>query len=220
MTKHGTLRAWNFRSTASLVDGCGWFDVSRNGKKLVYRNGMRLRVIDAGEKPSGSSGHPRKTGWIDLGRVKVAIEPQSEWEQMFREAWRLQRDQFWTEDMSEVDWSHVHDRYFPLINRVSTRSEFSDLMWEMQGELGTSPPRIRRRLPAPATLRQGYLGAALTWDAGAGGYRIGDFVVGDPWDMPPFVAPGRPGCQVRGRRDSGRQRAAGGRGDEGRWNCW
>ena len=26
----------------------------------------------------------------------------------------------------------------PLLDRVSSRSEFSDLVWEMQGELGTS----------------------------------------------------------------------------------
>ena len=198
--EHGTLRAWNFKEyrSESLVDGCGWFDVSRNGKKLVYRNGMRLRVIDAGEKPSSSSGHPRKTGWIDLGRVKVAIDPQSEWEQMFREAWRLQRDQFWTEDMSEVDWSHVHDRYFPLIGRVSTRSEFSDLMWEMQGELGTSHAyEFGGDYRPQPRYTQGYLGAALTWDADAGGYRIGDFIMGDPWDMRHSSPLADPGVKVR-----------------------
>jgi len=32
----------------------------------------------------------------------------------------------------------VYDRYLPLVDRIATRAEFSDLMWEMQGELGTS----------------------------------------------------------------------------------
>jgi tricorn protease len=31
-----------------------------------------------------------------------------------------------------------HDRYLPLVDRLASRAEFSDLMWEMQGELGTS----------------------------------------------------------------------------------
>ena len=79
-----------------------------------------------------------KSGWLDLDRIKVSVIPGVEWRQMFREAWRLQRDQFWTPDMSQVDWLAVHDRYLPLVDRVSSRSEFSDLMWEMQGELGTS----------------------------------------------------------------------------------
>ena len=61
-------------------------------------------MISAAEKAPSDSGPGRKSGWIDLSRVKVSVHPQSEWEQMYREAWRLQRDHFWTEDMAEVDW--------------------------------------------------------------------------------------------------------------------
>ena len=135
----GELRLYDFKEykAETLLENINEFGLSANGKKLIYRSGNQLRVIDAGVKPP-SGGAPRKSGWINLQRVKVSIDPQSEWEQMFREAWRLQRDHFWTEDMSQVDWQTVYSRYFPLIERVSTRSEFSDLMWEMQGELGTS----------------------------------------------------------------------------------
>ncbi len=139
-SESGSLRVYNFKEYRgeNLIDGVNWFEVSRDGEKLLYGSDRRIRVVAAGEKPPSGSGHPRKSGWIDLTRVKVSVDPHSEWEQMFREAWRLQRDQFWTGDMSEVDWHSVYLRYFPLIERVSTRSEFSDLMWEMQGELGTS----------------------------------------------------------------------------------
>ena len=57
---------------------------------------------------------------------------------MLREVWRLQRDHFWVEDMSGVDWHAMFRRYAPLLPRVATRGEFSDLVWELQGELGTS----------------------------------------------------------------------------------
>ena len=57
---------------------------------------------------------------------------------MLREAWRLQPDHFWTADLSGVDWPSVLDRYLPLVERVATRAELSDLIWELQGELGTS----------------------------------------------------------------------------------
>lgn len=197
---YGTLRAYSFKDfrSESLADGVGWFELSRNRKKLLYRSGNRLRVIDAGEKSPSGNGHPRKSGWIDLSRVKVSIDPQSEWEQMFREAWRLQRDQFWTEDMSEVDWGHVYERYFPLITRISTRSEFSDLMWEMQGELGTSHAyEFGGDYRSQPRYAQGYLGAPLAWDEDAGGYRIGEFVVGDPWDLRHSSPLADPGVDVR-----------------------
>ncbi|MCX6047223.1 MAG: PDZ domain-containing protein [Chloroflexi bacterium] len=194
---YGILRAYNFKEykLETQADNVNAFDLSRNRKKLLYAFGRRLRVINAGEKAPSEGGHPRKTGWVDLHRVKVAVNPQAEWEQMFREAWRLQRDHFWTEDMSQVDWQTVYQRYFPLIDRVSTRSEFSDLMWEMQGELGTSHAYeyggdYRQLRPYYG---QGFLGTTFTWDAAAGGYRVGEIIVGDPWNKratSPLAAPG------------------------------
>ena len=40
--------------------------------------------------------------------------------------------------MSGVDWEGVYRQYAPLLERVATRGELSDLIWELQGELGTS----------------------------------------------------------------------------------
>ena len=198
----GALRLYNFKEYKSetIAEDVSWFQLAENRKKLLYVSQRRLRVINAGEKPLSETGSYRRTGWIDLHRVKVSLDPQSEWEQMFREAWRLQRDHFWTEDMSEVDWQMIYQRYFPLITRVSTRSEFSDLMWEMQGELGTSHAYEYGGDYRPRPYyRQGFLGANFTWDAAANGYRIGELIVGDPWDIKstsPLAAPGvdiRPG---------------------------
>ncbi|MCB0045436.1 MAG: PDZ domain-containing protein [Caldilineaceae bacterium] len=183
--ERGALRAYLFKEykTETLVDNMSWFRLARNREKLLYGQGSRLRVVKAGEKPPSGGGHPRKTGWLDTGRVKVSIDPQSEWEQMFREAWRLQRDQFWTADMSSVNWQEVYRRYFPLIQRVSSRAEFSDLMWEMQGELGTSHAyEYGGDYRARPYYRQGYLGANFAWDGAAGGYRVSDIVQGDAWN--------------------------------------
>lgn len=192
----GALRAYDFKEYRSetLADNVISFAVAANYKKLIYWGRGQLRVINAGDKAPGGGGASRKTGWISLGRVKVSIDPQSEWEQMFREAWRLQRDHFWTEDMAEVDWQTVYHRYFALIPRVSTRGEFSDLMWEMQGELGTSHAyEFGGDYRARPYYGQGFLGTDLTWDADAGGYRVGELILGDAWDTgtnSPLAAPG------------------------------
>ncbi|MGL4651705.1 MAG: S41 family peptidase, partial [Caldilineaceae bacterium] len=183
-TQLGTLRAWSFKDFKSevLVDRVGWFDLSRDRKKLIYGSGRRLRVISAGDKPNSDSGHSRRTGWVDLSRIKVSVDPLAEWQQMFREAWRLQRDHFWSEDMNSVDWHAVFDRYFPLIARVSTRLEFSDLIREMQGELGTSHTYEVGGDYRPAPYYGlGFLGATLAWDAQRGGYRVAAIAPGDPW---------------------------------------
>ncbi len=192
----GTLRAWNFKDYRSelLVERVSWFDLSRNRKKMVYSSGRRLRVLNAGEKPGSESGPSRRTGWLDLSRIKVTVEPLAEWQQMFREAWRLQRDHFWSEDMASVDWHAVFARYYPLIARVSTRLEFSDLIREMQGELGTSHTyEVGGDFRLPPNYGVGMLGARFRWDAEGKGYRVEELVAGDPWikdGHSPLVGPG------------------------------
>src|SRR5579884_3245130 len=89
-----------------LIENVNDFTLSRDYKWLLYRSRQRLRVLKAGEKPPREGNdHPgRESGWLDLSRVKVSVQPEAEWKQMFAEAWRLQREHFWDEDMSGIDW--------------------------------------------------------------------------------------------------------------------
>ncbi|MFG1999531.1 S41 family peptidase [Spirillospora sp. NPDC048911] len=181
------------RHLASKISG---FWVSRDGGTLLYRVGQRLRVVPAGDDvPDGDAPGP-STGWIDLSRVKVSIWPEGEWCQMFREAWRLQLEHFWARDMAGLDWYGVYDRYKPLVDRVNTRSEFSDLLWEMQGELGTSHAYERGGAyrPQPA-YPLAYLG--VDWAVETGLYVIAGIVRGDPWDPEATSPLNRPGVDVR-----------------------
>ncbi|MCB0193185.1 MAG: PDZ domain-containing protein [Anaerolineae bacterium] len=166
-----------------VVSGLNGFDVNRKRDYLIYLSGKNIRVLKAGEKPdNNASGYNKKSGWIKLSRLSVEINPPQEWIQMFREAWRLQRDHFWSEDMSSVDWQSVYQRYYPLVERVSTRAEFSDLVWEMQGELGTSHAyEIGGDYRRPPRYTQGFLGADFEYDAKVDGYRFTHIVQGDTW---------------------------------------
>ncbi|MCX7924545.1 MAG: PDZ domain-containing protein [Fimbriimonadales bacterium] len=183
----GTLLMYDFTTakTETLASRVNDFTLARDHKTLVYRSGKRLRVIPAGQKADEKheqSPPSRESGWIDLSRVRCAVIPTREWQQMYREAWRLQREFFWSADMSGVDWQKVYDRYYPLLERVATRGEFSDLMWEMQGELGTSHCyEFGGDYRQPPQYSVGLLGAEFEWDEAAQGYRITRIVTGDPW---------------------------------------
>jgi len=181
----------------ALVPGVSGFAVSRDLSTLVYRSGKKVRAITAGEKPPEGEGvddNPgRHSGWIDLGRVRVNIDPAAEWRQMYREAWRLQRDYFWDAGMSDVDWQLVHDRYLPVLERVSARSEFADLMWDMQGELGTSHAYEQGGdYRATPSYGLGFLGADLVLDR-SGRWKVERIVRADHWSPElgsPLEAPG------------------------------
>jgi tricorn protease len=199
----GTLEQYDLaeQKKETIVNGLNSFEISADRNAVIYRSGKHLRVIKAGEKPDNTAkGFIKKSGWIDLRRARVEVNPPDEWQQMFREAWRLQRDHFWTEDMSQVDWQQIYERYYALIDRVTTRAEFSDLMWEMQGELGTSHAYEfgGDYRPSPH-YHQGFLGADFEYDPESGGYRLAHIIQGDSW-LEKFDSPlnrlgvnGRPG---------------------------
>lgn len=198
----GVLEAYDFaeQKLETLVDGVTSFEVSMDSKTLIYQAGNRLRVIKAGEKPDNKagSGPSRQSGWLDLGRLKIAVLPGAEWAQMYRHAWRLQRDQFWTEDMAGVDWQAVYRRYWPVLTRVATRSEFSDLMWEMQGELGTSHAyELGGDYKPEPDYYQGFLGADLNYDEATDSYHVERIVRGDPWEEGITSPLGGPGINVK-----------------------
>jgi tricorn protease len=196
----GTLWLYDFdeHTQEVLVSGVSSFGLSRDSATLIYRAGNRLRVLKAGEKPKNGNGPGRESGWIDLSRIKIPVNPGAEWRQMFREAWRLQRDQFWTPDMSQVDWLAVHERYLPLVDRIASRSEFSDLMWEMQGELGTSHCyELGGDYRPEPEYDQGYLGADFAYDTGRDAWHLARIVQGDVWDEKTDSPLNKPGINVK-----------------------
>lgn len=183
-----TLHAFDLKTqqTETLVRGITAFQLSGNRRQMLYRAGNKLRVVKAGQKPDENAAKEppgEKSGWIDLSRIKISVTPPLEWAQMFAEAWRLQRDHFWNEEMSKVDWERVYRRYRPLLDRVSTRGEFSDLTWEMQGELGTSHAyEIGGDYRPDPQYPLGFLGADIDFDGDNDAWKISRIVRGDPWE--------------------------------------
>ena len=72
-----------------LVEYTGEFYLSRDTRIMLFRTRRRWRVWKAGEKPPRpeyADQPERSTGWIDFHRIKVSVQPASEWKQMFDEA--------------------------------------------------------------------------------------------------------------------------------------
>jgi tricorn protease len=184
----GRLEVFDFATleVKTLVARADSFTLAADSQTLIVRTGSQLRALDARKAPDDKApaAEPKATragGLIDLGRIRVAVTPMQEWTQLVHEVWRMQRDHFWVPDMSGIDWPAMLTRYAPLLPRVATRGELSDLIWELQGELGTSHAYEmggdHRKPPAVAL---GHLAAELR--AVPGGWEIASTVQGDAWD--------------------------------------
>lgn len=175
--------------------------LSGDGSHLAYRTSgpgdeRRLRLVPTAGKPDAEAakeGPGRRSGFVDLGRVRPRVDPGAEWAQMVKEAWRLQAQHFWVPDLSGVDWDLVLQRYLPLVERAATRTEVSDLIWEIQGELGTSHCyEMGGEYRKPPGWAQGHLGADLARDAD-GNWVIARALTGSSWqadEASPLLAPG------------------------------
>ncbi|MFF1838075.1 S41 family peptidase [Streptomyces sp. NPDC058231] len=180
-----------------LASDVSRFAVSGDGRRLVLHTRGKLRVVPADSRVPAGSDDDRDGGehhiTVDLSRIRRTLDPAAEWRQMYDETGRIMRDNYWRSDMGGADWDGVLDRYRPVLARVATHDDLVDLLWEVQGELGTShayvtPPGGR----SDDASRQGLLGADIS-RADDGRWRIDRILpseTSDPAAGSPLAAPG------------------------------
>ncbi|MBT9584896.1 PDZ domain-containing protein [bacterium] len=200
-TPRGTLVSYEFKSQEAkdVYHKVSNFTVSNDGKWLCYRSGQKLRLVSTEKKPDSNEESPgRKSGWISGQRLRVPIEPKAEWRQMAREAWRLMREHFWDPQLGGHDWEAIYQRYLPLLDRVGCRSELSDWLWEMQGELGTSHAyESGGDYASEPNYGLGKLGLEWAWDSQHCGYRVERVLPGDSWSRNGAGPGRRPGLWLQ-----------------------
>ncbi|WP_329494927.1 PDZ domain-containing protein [Kitasatospora herbaricolor] len=180
-----------------LVTGLDSFSVTGDGGRLAVLDEGQLRIVPADHKAAGEDDETD----VDLSRLRVTVDPAAEWRQMFDENGRIMRDNYWRADMGGFDWAGALARYRPLVERLGSHDDLVDLLWEVQGELGTSHAYVTPHgTGTEAARRQGLLGADLVKDGEV--WRIERILPGessDPRARSPLAAPGaavRPGDAV------------------------
>ncbi|MEU3045078.1 S41 family peptidase [Streptomyces sp. NPDC006984] len=175
-----------------LAGDAGRFRVSGDGRRVLLRTDGKLKLVPSDRRASRDEDSDTNIT-VDLGRVRRTVDPAAEWRQMYDEAGRLMRDHFWREDLGGVDWDGVLERYRPVLARVATHDDLVDLLYEVQGELGTSHAYV---IPPGGHggrgTRQGLLGADVSRHED-GSWRIDRILpseTSDPLAHSPLAAPG------------------------------
>ena len=170
----------------TLISDVNSFELSGNGKKILVRKSRSYYVVDAGTSEVSDISKNK----INLSGWKFPITPREDWKQIFTDAWRMERDYFYDKNMHGVDWDAMHDKYFPLVGRVTTRKELSDLIGRFVGELSALHTSVRG-----GDLRQddkdvsvASLGAVFSRDKKNKGFKIDYIYKADP-DYPNEKSP-------------------------------
>ena len=162
------------------------FQIASKGKKMLYMNRGRIGITDVGKKA--------EDGPLDLSEVKVKINPKKEWENIFNEAWRVNRDYFYDPGMHGVDWKAMKQKYKVFLPSVASRGDLYRMMSWMFSELAVGHHRFGSRgdrMNNPERISGGLLGA--DYEVSKDKYQIKKIYGGLNWNpslRSPLTEPG------------------------------
>ncbi len=120
------------RSEKPLIADIDSYALNPRSDHVIYRAGEKVGIIDA------NAGGKVGDGLLDLGHLEMQLDRRAEWKQIFDEAWRMLRDDFYDPTMRGVDWQAMKRRYDAELPYVSLRNDVNFLIGEMNAELGIS----------------------------------------------------------------------------------
>jgi len=169
-----------------VAEGVTSYELSADGRKILLRQGNNFFVIDARASRVSQLNDHR----VDLSGWAFPLDVKEDWRQIFVDAWRLERDYFYDPGMHGTDWEGILRKHLPLVERITTRNELSDLIGWMVGELSALHTSVRGGdlRTGEDNVRVASLGARLERDSQAGGYRIAYIYQNDP-DYPHELSP-------------------------------
>jgi tricorn protease len=178
------------RKLDKVVEGVNAFDVSANGEKMLYRQQQSWFIASTTQPVKPGEGK------LKTDAMEVRIDPVAEWNQMFREVWRLERDFFYDPNHHGLDLKATAKKYEPYLKSVAHRADLNYLFGEMLGELTVGHLFIGGGdMPEPRRVSGGLLGCDFSTENGR--YRFARVFNGENWN-PRLRAPlTQPGADVQ-----------------------
>jgi tricorn protease len=191
------------RRAAQFVTGVADYDVSFDGRKLLYRagggggGGPRGAGPGAGAGPSlflvDADRNPPQAGQGRLSvTLRMYLDPKEEFRQVFNEGWRNQRDYLYVPNLHGTDWPKMREMYGQLLPYVMHRADLNYLLDNMGAEIAIGHSYVRGGdMPDVPQPTGGLLGADFAIDSGR--YKITRIYDNESWNpdlRAPLAAPG------------------------------
>jgi tricorn protease len=200
----GTVHRYDLKVRRSdiVIAGAGSFVMAQNGEKYLYSQGPRwfigaLRPMPPAGAPAGPASPPPAAAGTPLptDALQIKIDPRVEWRQMFREAWRVEREFLYDPKAHGYDLAAAEKRYEPCLDNIVSRRDLNYLFAEMLGGIEIGHLGVGGGdLPEVSRVPTGLLGADYKIENGR--YRLARVYNGENWN-PQLRAPlTQPGINV------------------------
>jgi len=177
------------REEKKIVDGVGRYVMAANGEKVLVQSKNNLAVLKVAE-------NQKLDKLLPMDQMRMTINPREEWQQIFNDAWRIERDYFYDSSMHGVNWNLMKERYGKMLQSAMTRDEVNFVLGELLGELNSSHTyKGGGDLEDSKELSVGYLG--VDWQADGRYYKIKRILKGASWDAEAHSALDAPGVDIK-----------------------
>ncbi|MGC0778240.1 MAG: hypothetical protein WCD68_13615, partial [Candidatus Acidiferrum sp.] len=122
------------RKTEQILDGVTTFDLSFNGEKMLYAKQNQWSIAPA-EKPAEGPPKPGEGGPLKLDSIEVYVDPRAEWQHMYYQVWRDERDFLYDPGLHGLNLEAVKKRYEPYLENIASRDDLNYLFMEMLGNI-------------------------------------------------------------------------------------
>jgi len=178
------------RKTEAFLSGVNAGSFSANGEKVLYRQGDSWFIATTAAAPKPGDGA------LKLDGLEVYVDPRAEWNQMYHEVWRIQRDFLYDPHWHGLDLAAAERKYSPYLKGIGGRADLNHLFTEMLGEITIGHMFIfGGDSPKAAKVNGGLLGADYQIESSR--YRFARIYNGENWN-PDLRAPlTQPGVDVK-----------------------
>jgi len=178
------------RKTEPFISGINGFAVAANGEKALYRQGPGWFIAATAAAPKPGEGA------LKLDQMEAYVDPRAEWNQMYHEVWRIERDFLYDPNHHGLNLNAAEKKYAVYLKGLGGRADLNYLFDEMLGEITIGHMFIAGGdVPKPKQVKGGLLGADYKIENGR--YRFARVYNGENWN-PELRAPlTQPGVDVK-----------------------
>jgi tricorn protease len=179
------------RRAEKILDAVTQFEVSANGEKMLFGQFPGRFIIASTVQPLKPG-----EGVLNVAEMEVFVDPRAEWKQMYKEAWRVQRDFFYDPNFHGLNLKATEEKYLPFLDGIASRGDLNYLFQEMLGNLVVGHHNAGGGdSPQPVRYTGGLLGADYTIENGR--YRFAKIYDGENWNPGLFAPLTQPGVNVK-----------------------
>ena len=177
------------KESKTIMKNVNGYELSADGKKLLVRQGRNLGVVGVGSDQ-------KMDKQLALNKMEMTIDPKAEWQQIFNDTWRFERDFFYDKNMHGVDWAAMRKQYGDMIQYAVTRNDVNFILGELIAELNASHTyNGGGDQETPEHKAVGYLG--VDWAKDHGQFKIKTIIRGADWDSEVRSPLDEPGVNVK-----------------------